>query len=91
MLPVTFLSDYGLADEFVGVVHGVIAQLAPDVRIIDVSHGVRAQDVRGGALMLARALPYLPPGVHLAVVDPGVGGARRASAAGTGPERSRSR
>jgi S-adenosylmethionine hydrolase len=79
-LPITFLSDYGLADEFVGVVHGVIARIAPDARVIDLGHGVPRQDVQAGARMLERALPYVPPGVHLAVVDPEVGAARRAIA-----------
>jgi S-adenosyl-L-methionine hydrolase (adenosine-forming) len=92
MAVVTFLSDYGLADDFVGVCHGVIAQIAPDVRVIDVTHGIDRQDVRAGALVLRRALEYLPAGVHLAVVDPGVGAPRRALAlrcgsdsAGDGP------
>lgn len=76
----TFLSDYGPGDEYVGVVHGVIARIAPDVRVLDLGHGVPAQDVRTGARRLARALPFVPPGVHLAVVDPGVGGSRRAVA-----------
>src|SRR4051794_37595572 len=76
----TFLSDYGLLDEFVGVCHGVIARLAPEVRVIDITHGVARHDVRAGALMLDGALPYLPAGVHLAVVDPEVGGRRRAVA-----------
>jgi S-adenosylmethionine hydrolase len=80
MALVTFLSDYGLGDDFVGVCHGVIAQIAPDVRVIDVSHGIARHDVRAGALVLRRALEYLPPGVHLAVVDPGVGAQRRAVA-----------
>jgi S-adenosyl-L-methionine hydrolase (adenosine-forming) len=74
---VTFLSDYGLEDEFVGVCHGVLAREAPDVRVIDLTHGIPRHDVRAGALALRRALPYTPPGVHLAVVDPGVGGPRR--------------
>jgi S-adenosyl-L-methionine hydrolase (adenosine-forming) len=78
--PITFLSDYGPADEFVGVVHGVIARLCPEARVIDISHGVPRQDVRVGATMLARALPYVPAGVHLAVVDPEVGARRRAVA-----------
>lgn len=77
---ITFLSDYGHADEFVGVVHGVLVARCPDARILDISHGVPRHDVRAGALMLARALPFMPPGVHLAVVDPGVGGSRRAVA-----------
>ena len=77
---ITFLSDYGHADEFVGVVHGVLVSGCPEARILDISHGVPRHDVRAGALMLARALPFMPPGVHLAVVDPGVGGSRRAVA-----------
>src|SRR3954452_3562026 len=76
----TFLSDYGLLDEFVGVCHGVIARLAPEVRVIDINHGVARHDVRAGALALRGSLPYMPPGVHLAVVDPDVGGRRRAVA-----------
>jgi S-adenosylmethionine hydrolase len=77
---VTFLSDYGLDDDFVGVCHGVIARIAPDVRVIDVTHGIARHDVRSGALVLRRALPFMPPGVHLAVVDPEVGAQRRAVA-----------
>ncbi len=77
---ITFLSDYGLGDEFVGVVHAVIAGIAPGARVIDLSHGVPRQDVEAGARMLARTLPYAPPGVHLAVVDPEVGARRRAIA-----------
>lgn len=82
--PITFLSDYGLSDEFVGVVHGVIAEICPDANVIDISHGVPRQDVQAGALMLARALPYMPAGVHLAVVDPEVGARRRAVALRSG-------
>jgi S-adenosylmethionine hydrolase len=77
-LPITFLSDYGLGDEFVGVVHGVIARICPVARVIDLSHGVPRQDVVAGARVLARALPFTPAGVHLAVVDPEVGARRRA-------------
>jgi S-adenosylmethionine hydrolase len=80
MAVVTFLSDYGLDDDFVGVCHGVIARIAPAVRILDVTHGIERHDIRAGALVLRRALEYLPPGVHLAVVDPGVGSTRRAVA-----------
>jgi len=83
---VTFLSDFGLQDEFVGVCHGVILQRAPQARIIDIAHGVPPQDVRAGAVLLAAALPYTPPGVHLAVVDPGVGSSRRAIALRTASE-----
>lgn len=84
--PITFLSDYGLRDEFVGVVHAVIAHECRDARIIDLSHGVPRQSVLAGALMLVRALPYAPPGVHLAVVDPEVGARRRAVALRTADE-----
>ena len=78
--PISFLSDYGLEDEFVGVVHRVIAAHAPGVAVIDVTHQIPAHDVRAGALTLWRAAPWLVPGVILAVVDPGVGTARRAVA-----------
>jgi S-adenosylmethionine hydrolase len=77
---ITFLSDYGHDDDFVGVCHGVVAGIAPDARVLDVTHGIPRHDVRSGALVLRRALPYFPPGVHLAVVDPEVGGTRRAVA-----------
>ena len=77
---ITFLSDYGPWDEFVGVCHAVIARRAPRARIIDLGHGVARHDVRAGALALRAALPYTPAGVHLAVVDPGVGTERRAVA-----------
>jgi S-adenosylmethionine hydrolase len=75
--PITFLSDYGTDDEFAGVCRAVIARVAPDVRVIDLTHGIRRHDVRDGAIALANALPFAPAGVHLAVVDPGVGTARR--------------
>ena len=74
---VTLLTDYGPRDEFVGVCHGVLVGLAPTVRIIDVTHGVARHDVRAGAIVLRNALPYLPQGVHVAVVDPQVGTERR--------------
>jgi S-adenosyl-L-methionine hydrolase (adenosine-forming) len=77
---ISFLSDYGTADEFVGVVKSVIRQIAPDATVIDVSHQVPRHDVRAGGLTLARAAQYLAPGVVLAVVDPGVGTDRRAIA-----------
>lgn len=83
MRPISFLSDFGLDDEFVGVVHGVIARIQPGLRVIDVSHGVPRGDVRAGALALLRAIQYVPRGVVLAVVDPGVGTSRRALAAET--------
>src|SRR6476646_7057357 len=77
---ITFLSDYGLEDEFAGVCHAVIARIAPEARVIDLTHGIPRHDVRTAALTLSRALPYAPPGVHLAVVDPEVGAERRAVA-----------
>lgn len=81
---VTFLSDYGLADEFVGVVHAVLRSLAPHASVVDLTHGIAPHDVRAGALCLARAAQYLNPGVVLAVVDPGVGTDRRAIAVEVG-------
>jgi len=74
---VSFLSDYGRSDEFVGVVTSVIVDMAPGVRVIDLTHDVAPFDVRAGSLALARAIPYVPRGVVLAVVDPGVGTSRR--------------
>jgi S-adenosylmethionine hydrolase len=70
---ITFLSDYGYGDEFVGVCHGVIARRCPQARVIDIAHGIARQDIRAGALVLRDALAYMPAGVHLAVVDPTVG------------------
>lgn len=80
---ITFTTDYGLADGFPAVCEGVIARIAPDARVLHVTHQVPAQDVRRGAEVLAQAVPYLPSAVHLAVVDPGVGTARRAVALAT--------
>jgi S-adenosyl-L-methionine hydrolase (adenosine-forming) len=77
---VTFLSDYGLEDEFVGVCHGVMLRIAPHIRIIDVHHNILRQDIRHGAIVLEQSAPYMPDAVHLAVVDPTVGSDRRAVA-----------
>ncbi len=77
---VTFLSDFGLQDDFVGVCHGVIKRIAPEVDVIDITHGIPPQAVLQGALVLANTVPYMPKGVHLAVVDPGVGTDRKALA-----------
>ena len=74
---ITFLTDFGLEDDFVGTCHGVLKRIAPDAQIIDITHGIRPGHVLQAALMLANTLPYMPVGVHLAVVDPGVGGGRR--------------
>jgi S-adenosyl-L-methionine hydrolase (adenosine-forming) len=81
---ITFLSDYGTGDEFVGVVHSVIRAIAPHVTVIDLTHEIPAYDVRAGSLTLGRSAQYLCPGVVLAVVDPGVGTERRAIAVEVG-------
>ena len=75
---ITFLSDFGLQDEYVGTCHGVLKRIAPDAHVIDITHGIAPQRVLQGAYVLANTLPYMPGGVHLAVVDPGVGSQRRA-------------
>jgi S-adenosylmethionine hydrolase len=77
---ISFLSDYGTSDEFVGVVKSVIRSIAPAVTVIDITHEVPPYDVKAGSLALARSVQYLCPGVVLAVVDPGVGTDRRAVA-----------
>ena len=77
---ITFLTDFGLQDDFVGTCHGVIRRIAPDAEIIDITHGIEPHQVLQGAFVLANTLPYMPEGVHLAVVDPGVGTDRRAIA-----------
>lgn len=77
---VSFLTDYGTTDEFVGVVKSVIRDLAPHVTVVDLTHEVPPFDVRAGSLTLARCIGYLPSGIVLAVVDPGVGTDRRAVA-----------
>jgi S-adenosyl-L-methionine hydrolase (adenosine-forming) len=74
---IAFLTDFGLQDDFVGTCHGVMKRIAPAVEIIDITHGIRPGRILQGALTLANTLPYMPAGVHLAVVDPGVGGGRR--------------
>lgn len=82
-LPISFLSDFGHDDEFVGVVHGVIARIAPEVRVIDIGHNFPRGDIQTASLALLRSIQYLPDGVALAVVDPGVGTERPAIAART--------
>ena len=67
-LPISFLSDFGRDDEFVGVVHGVIARIAPEVRVIDVGHEFAQGDIRAGGLALMRAIQYLPQGVAVVVI-----------------------
>ena len=77
---VTLLTDYGRDDDFVGVCHGVIRGIQPDAEIVDITHGIERYAVRQGALVLRNTLPYMPVGVHVAVVDPQVGSERRALA-----------
>jgi S-adenosylmethionine hydrolase len=74
---ITFLSDFGHGDDFVGTCHGVIKQIAPATQIIDLTHEVRRHDILQGAIILANTLPYMPESIILAVVDPGVGGGRQ--------------
>ena len=81
---VSLLTDYGLDDEFVGVVKSVIRDLAPHAAIVDLTHGVRPFDVRAGSLALARAIPYVAEGIVVGVVDPGVGTSRKAIAVEVG-------
>ncbi len=74
---VTFTTDFGFSDGYVGAMKGVVLSLAPDARLVDITHGIAAQDVAGGAIALAQAASLFPRGtIHVAVVDPGVGGAR---------------
>jgi S-adenosylmethionine hydrolase len=77
---VTFLSDYGLEDEFVGICHGVMLGIAPWLKIVDIHHNILRQDIRHGSIVLQQSIRYLPEAVHLAVVDPSVGSDRRAVA-----------
>ena len=78
---ITLLTDFGLNDVYVGVMKGVIARINPDARVIDLTHQIPPQDIASGQFNLLNAYPYFPAGtVHIAVVDPGVGGERRAIA-----------
>ena len=77
-LVITFLTDFGVDDDLVGTCHGVMKRITPDAEIIDITHGIDPQQVLQGALVLRSTLPYMPEGVHLAVVDPGVGTDRKA-------------
>ena len=77
---ISLTTDYGLLDGFVAACHGVIARIAPQVRVIDVTHQIPPADIRRGAAVLAQTVPHLPVAVHVAVVDPGVGTTRRAIA-----------
>jgi S-adenosyl-L-methionine hydrolase (adenosine-forming) len=84
---VTLLTDYGRDDDFVGVCHGVMRKIEPALQIVDITHGIRRYAVRQGALVLRNTLPYMPVGVHIAVVDPQVGTERRALALRSGDGR----
>lgn len=84
---VTLLTDYGRADDFAGVCHGVIQRICPAARVIDITHGIPRHAVRHGAIVLANTVPYMPVGVHVAVVDPQVGTERRSVAVQTADDR----
>lgn len=84
---ITFLSDFGVEDDFAGTCHGVIKRLAPEADVIHITHGIQPTSVLQGAVVLANTLPYMPVGVHLAIVDPGVGTSRRALVLRTGDGR----
>jgi hypothetical protein len=86
-LVITFLTDFGVTDDFVGTCHGVMKRIAPDAEVIDITHGIPRQQVLQGALVLSNTVPYMPEGVHLAVVDPGVGTERKAIALRSGDGR----
>lgn len=87
MTILTITTDFGNKNGFTGTMKGVIYGIAPDVKIADITHEIPAQDVRTGSIALWRAVPYFPPGtVHVAVVDPGVGTARRAIGARLGDQ-----
>lgn len=75
---ITLLTDFGLSDVYVGVLKGAIAQINPQLTIIDLTHQISPQNIAAGRFCLMNAYPYFPPGtVHIAVVDPGVGSSRR--------------
>ena len=77
MTVVTFTTDFGTVDGYVGAMKGVVLSLAPDAVLVDITHDIPRHDVAAGAFALAQAAPLYPPGtVHVAVVDPGVGGER---------------
>jgi len=82
MRVITFLSDFGVEDDFAGTCHGVIKRILPEAEVIHITHGIEPQSILQGALVLANTLPYMPEGIHLAVVDPEVGASRRAVALG---------
>jgi S-adenosylmethionine hydrolase len=74
---ISFMTDFGVGSSAPAVCRGVMLEIAPDARLVDVTHAIRHFALRDGAFLLARSVPYFPIGVHVAVVDPGVGTARR--------------
>ena len=84
---ITLLTDYGHDDEFAGICRAVMRGIAPDVPIVDLTHGIPRYGVRQGAIVLRNALPFVPVGVHVAIVDPQVGTERRGVAIRTGDGR----
>lgn len=84
---ITFLSDFGVEDDFAGTCHGVIKRIAPQVDVIHITHGIQPTSILQGSVVLASTLPYMPVGVHLAIVDPDVGTPRRALIVRTGDDR----
>ncbi|HEX2292797.1 MAG TPA: SAM-dependent chlorinase/fluorinase [Gaiellaceae bacterium] len=84
---ITFLSDFGVEDDFAGTCHGVIKRIAPQVDVIHITHGIQPTSILQGSVVLASTLPYMPVGVHLAIVDPDVGTPRRALVVHTGDDR----
>ena len=87
MALITLMTDFGLKDGNVGVMKGVIAGIAPQAQVVDLSHLISPQNIPEACLILARSAPYFPPGtIHVVVVDPGVGTARRPMAARLGEQ-----
>jgi len=85
---ITLTTDFGLDDHFVGTIKGVILNIAPEARIVDITHAIEPFDILGGALSIAHSYTYFPSGtIHVVVVDPGVGSQRRPILATTGPHR----
>lgn len=84
---ITFLSDFGVEDDFAGTCHGVIKRIAPEADVIHITHGIDATNILQGAVILANTLRYMPVGIHLAIVDPDVGTPRRALVVRTGDGR----
>ena len=81
---ITLTTDFGLTDGYLGTMRGVILSIAPDARLVDLSHQIPAQDLWAGAFILYQVVPFFPPEtIHTVVIDPGVGSERRALAVRT--------